>query len=152
MSTVWESRSPEDTRECGARLAASLRPEAVVLIRGELGAGKTVLVQGLAEGLGLDPRQVQSPSYTLIREHGDPPRLIHIDLYRTERSEAAAIGLEELLEGPGIKAVEWPERMPFQVRDAVRCEICVTGEGSRSITCRGVSEPWSREDEGESSV
>lgn len=131
----WLSESEEETRALGGRLAAELAPDGVLLLDGELGAGKTVLVQGLAAGLGLDPREVQSPTYTLMREHGaGARRLVHVDLYRLEAAEVAALGLEERLAGPGVKAVEWAERLPFPVAGALRLGLRrAAGGGSREI-------------------
>lgn len=134
----WESRSEEETREIGARLAAELEPDGTLLLSGDLGAGKTVLVQGLAAALAVDPREVQSPTFTVVREHrGGRHPLVHVDLYRLEPEEAAALGIEELLAGPGIKAVEWAERLPCPVAGAVRLEIRRRGE-SRSIRERRI--------------
>ena len=65
----WRSRGEAETREIGARLASELEPDGVLLLTGDLGAGKTVLVQGLAAELGIDPREVQSPTFTVVREH-----------------------------------------------------------------------------------
>jgi len=132
--THWLSRTPQETHQLGFGLADRLMPAGTVLLEGELGSGKTVLVQGLAAGLGLDPRQVQSPTFTLIREHGSGARrLIHIDLYRLEAEEAAALGLEELLAGPGVKAVEWAERLPFPVAGSLRLRFEREAAGERRI-------------------
>ena len=121
---AWHSHSVEDTQRFGRELAAELAPDGILLLSGELGSGKTVLVQGLAEGLGIDPRQVQSPSYTLIRDHQHgEQRLLHVDLYRLEPGDEQALGLEELLHGQGVKAVEWAERMTIPVGEALRLEI-----------------------------
>jgi tRNA threonylcarbamoyladenosine biosynthesis protein TsaE len=134
----WRSREEAETRELGARLAAELEPDGVLLLSGDLGAGKTVLVQGLAAALGLDPRQVQSPTFTVVREHhGGQQSLIHIDLYRLEPEEVAALGIEELLAGRGIKAVEWAERLPCPVLDGLWLEIRRQGE-ERSIRERRI--------------
>ena len=133
----WRSRSEAETREIGARLAAELEPDGVLLLTGDLGAGKTVLVQGLAAELAIDPREVQSPTFTVVREHhGGRCPLVHIDLYRLEPDEAAALGVEEMLAGPGIKAVEWAERLPCPVAGALRLEIRRDG-AERSIHERG---------------
>jgi tRNA threonylcarbamoyladenosine biosynthesis protein TsaE len=116
----WTSRSPGDTRRVGEELAAELRPAGTLLLHGDLAAGKTVLAQGVAAGLGIDPGEVQSPSYTLVREHhGTGGRLVHVDLYRLEPAQVAALGLEELLAAPAVKVVEWAERLPFAVPGAV---------------------------------
>ena len=129
----WRSRSEAETREIGARLAAELEPDGVLLLSGDLGAGKTVLVQGLAAALAIDPREVQSPTFTVVREHhGGRRPLLHVDLYRLEPPEAAALGIEELLAGPGIKAVEWAERLPCPVTGAISLEIR-RRDGERSI-------------------
>jgi len=78
-----------------------------------------VLAQGIGEGLGIDPREVQSPTFTLIREHrGSGGRLVHVDLYRLAPEDTAVLGLDELLAGPGVKVVEWAERLPFAVPGA----------------------------------
>jgi tRNA threonylcarbamoyladenosine biosynthesis protein TsaE len=81
-----------------------------------------VLARGIGEGLGIDPREVQSPTFTLIREHrgsgGRGGRMVHVDLYRLDPEEVTALGLEELLAGPGVKVVEWAERLPFAVPGA----------------------------------
>ena len=118
------SGSVEETRQLGRELAKRLPDDGVLLLFGNLGAGKTVLTQGIGEGLGLDPRTIQSPSYTLVREHEQGERrLIHVDLYRLEPSDLPALGLEELLEGRGLKVVEWAERLDFPVTGAWRLWI-----------------------------
>lgn len=109
----WSSASPAQTEEVGAKLARELLPDGLVLLKGPLGAGKTVIVKGLARGLGIDPREIQSPTFTLMREHqGSGGRLFHLDLYRLESEQTSALGLDEVLAGEGVKAVEWPERLP----------------------------------------
>jgi tRNA threonylcarbamoyladenosine biosynthesis protein TsaE len=111
--------SEAETEALGAELARELAPDGVLFLSGDLGTGKTVLARGIAAALGIEPREVQSPTYTLIREHqGSGGRLIHVDLYRLSPEEAAELGLEELLAGPGIKVVEWAERFPFAVPGA----------------------------------
>lgn len=133
----WTTASEEETRRLGAALAAELAPDGVLLLAGDLGSGKTVLAQGVARGLGIAEREVASPSFTLIREHQGPggAHLLHVDLYRLEPPEAAALGLEELLAGPGVKVVEWPERLPFPVPGAKRLRLARgEGEEEREIT------------------
>jgi tRNA threonylcarbamoyladenosine biosynthesis protein TsaE len=113
-----------DTRAYGRHLAAKLAPDGVLLLYGEMGAGKTVLAQGVAEGLRLDPRLVQSPTFTIVHEHrGDAGSMIHVDLFRLAPREVAALGLEELLAEHAVKVVEWAERLPFQVPGAVRLSL-----------------------------
>lgn len=131
----WVSRGEAETRSIGLDLARELAPDGVLLLSGEMGSGKTVLARAIGEGLGIDPREVQSPTFNLIREHrGSGGTLIHVDLYRLEPEEAAAIGLEELLAGPGIKVVEWAERLPFPVPGALALRLArLEGEGEREI-------------------
>jgi tRNA threonylcarbamoyladenosine biosynthesis protein TsaE len=131
----WVTRTEEETRALGRDLAGELVPDGVLLLSGELGTGKTVLARGIGEGLGIDPREVQSPTFTLIREHrGSGGRLVHVDLYRLEPAEAAALGLEELLAGPGVKVVEWAERLPFAVPGALSLRLArIHGEEGREI-------------------
>ena len=133
MRVSWTTRDESETRALGRELASELAPDGVLLLSGDLGTGKTVLTQGLAEGLGIDPREVQSPTFTLIREHEGPGgRLVHVDLYRLEPEETGALGIEELLAGPGIKVVEWAERLPFEVPGATWLRLLRT-TGGRAI-------------------
>jgi tRNA threonylcarbamoyladenosine biosynthesis protein TsaE len=130
----WTSRSEEETFRIGAALAAELAPDGILLLSGELGSGKTVLARGVARGLGIEPREVQSPTFTLIREHhGTGGTLVHADLYRLDPEETAALGLEELLAGPGVKVVEWAERLPFEVPGALALHLRRDGSGGREI-------------------
>lgn len=120
-----------ETLAFAATLVERLGPDGVLLLSGDLGAGKTVLTRGLAAALGIPPGEVQSPTFTLIREHRGPDgtRLIHADLYRLEPEEAMELGLEELLAGPGVKVVEWAERWPWPVPGALRLELRRTPAG-----------------------
>lgn len=113
------SHSPEQTRRVGWRLGQHARGGDVFLLSGTFGAGKTLLAQGLAAGLGIADN-VNSPSFTLVNEYagrdgaGAAVRLYHVDLYRLETDAAVAtLGLDEYLADPeGICAIEWPERLP----------------------------------------
>jgi tRNA threonylcarbamoyladenosine biosynthesis protein TsaE len=122
--------SEAETEALGAALVGELAPDGVLLLSGDLGSGKTVLTRGLAGALGVPPGEVQSPTYTLIREHkaeaageGGGGRLFHVDLYRLSPEEAADLGLEELLAGPGVKVVEWAERLGFDLPGALRLTL-----------------------------
>jgi tRNA threonylcarbamoyladenosine biosynthesis protein TsaE len=130
----WRSRSPAETRRLGEELLPELLPEGTLLLLGDLAAGKTVLAQGVAAGLGIDPAEVQSPTYTLVREHQGPRgRLLHLDLYRLEPAEAAALGLEELLAAPAVKIVEWAERLPLRIPGALVLRLLPTEGDGREI-------------------
>ena len=118
------SSAVEETRALGRALARRLPADATLLLYGDLGSGKTVLTQGIGEALGLDPDAVLSPSYTLINEYdGGKQRLVHIDLYRLEPGDLPALGLEEMLGGPGVKVVEWAERIDFPLPGAWRLRL-----------------------------
>ena len=120
----WRTHSPAETRRLGEELLPELLPDGTLLLLGDLAAGKTVLAQGVAAGLGIDPAEVQSPTYTLVREHRGPRgRLLHLDLYRLEPAEAAMLGLEEILAASAIKVVEWAERLPLRVPAALVLQL-----------------------------
>lgn len=110
MISQIKSEGPEQTWAAAAALMESLEPGTVIALHGELGAGKTCFIQGLALAMGItDP--ITSPTYTLIGEYEGRMKLNHIDLYRLANSvEALGIGLEEYLESDGITAIEWAER------------------------------------------
>ena len=109
------TRTEAETVAVGRRLAAELRPGAIVRLHGDLGAGKTCFTRGLAEGLGVDPTRVHSPSFSLVhlyRDRAGKAALYHIDLYRVEGEvDLQEIGLEDALSGETPVAVEWPERL-----------------------------------------
>jgi tRNA threonylcarbamoyladenosine biosynthesis protein TsaE len=126
----WVTHSEAETLALGRELGCELAPDGVLLLSGDLGAGKTVLARGIGEALGIAAREVQSPTFTLIREHrGSGGRLVHVDLYRLAPEETAALGLEELLAGPGVKVIEWAERLPFEVPGARVLRLARTAEG-----------------------
>ena len=130
-----ESRSADQTLRIGTALGRLLRGGDVVGIAGDLGAGKTQLVRGVARGLDLEPDVIYSPSFTLVAEHGGRLRLNHIDLFRlgdhVERSEEQEIGLEEYLAPGGVTAIEWYRKLD-RPRAAWTLEIDIeAGEGDR---------------------
>ena len=126
MSLIHFSEDETGTRALGMALAPKLVPDGVLLMTGDLGSGKTVVTQGLALGMGIEYRQVQSPTFTLVREHeGAGGKLVHIDLYRLDDRDLGSIGLWEILASPGVKAVEWGEKVPFEVPAAVHLAIRV---------------------------
>lgn len=112
MSTEFSTTTPEETIALGKKFAAELKPGNIVCLKGELGAGKTHFVKGLAEAFGVDQDEVQSPTFTLINEYFSNPPLYHFDCYRMESPrEALEIGAEEYFYGDGICVIEWPERI-----------------------------------------
>ena len=129
------SNSEAETRAIAAGLAAGLGSGAVVLLSGDLGAGKTAFVRGLAEGLGLDPGEVTSPTFTLVHEYrGGRLPLVHVDLYRLETAELDEIGMDSELAEAGVVAVEWSERLSRKLKGAVEISLVDTGGDGRAIT------------------
>ena len=131
---IHNSRSESETRAIAAALAPSLAPGAVVLLSGDLGAGKTAFVRGLAEGLGIDPDEVTSPTFTLVHEYrGGRLPLIHVDLYRLDRAELDEIGLDQDLAAKGVTAVEWSDRLARSIAGAMFVRIDDAGGDVRRI-------------------
>jgi tRNA threonylcarbamoyladenosine biosynthesis protein TsaE len=119
-----QTASAAETRAWGSRLAGHLGEGSVLLLFGELGAGKTCLVKGIAAGLGLDPQRVHSPSFIMVNRYEGQPSLNHVDLYRLEEGEDFSdLGLEELFSGADVTVVEWAERLPVKARPLPRWEI-----------------------------
>ncbi len=138
------SRSAMATREMGRALSRHLEPGALVLVSGPLGAGKTELVRGIAEGLGLDGDEVASPTFALVHEYGcagASPLLVHADLYRLlgeappVRTATEDLGLEEARERGAIVVVEWPEGLAGS-RGAFEVAITLEDDGARRIVAR----------------
>jgi tRNA threonylcarbamoyladenosine biosynthesis protein TsaE len=131
--------SEEETRQVAAALASSLTAGAVILLHGDLGAGKTAFVRGLAEGLGVPEDAVSSPTFTLVHEYGGGTLpLFHADLYRLPSgSSLDDLGLDEVAED-GVLAIEWPERLARQIAGAIDIRIDIAGDTERSITIGGV--------------
>ena len=134
MSGPIASNSEQETRSIASALAQDLAMGTVLLLSGDLGAGKTAFVRGLAEGLGIDDGEVTSPTFTLVHEYrGGRLPLIHVDLYRLDRADLDEIGLDQDLAAVGIVAVEWAERMVRDIPGAVRVSITDAGEDRRTI-------------------
>jgi tRNA threonylcarbamoyladenosine biosynthesis protein TsaE len=127
------TRSEAETSAEGERFAAGLRAGDVVLLHGDLGAGKTAFVRGLARGLGAPPDEVSSPTFTIIQEYRGRLTLYHVDLYRLAPVEVDDLGLDEISEGQGVVAIEWAERWraaPPLAR-VVRLSFVEDGDGRR---------------------
>ena len=135
---VRQSRSEQDTAAIGRELGATLAAGDVVLLHGDLGAGKTAFVRGLAAGLGVDAQEVSSPTFTLVQEYrGGRLPLFHVDLYRlNDPREIDDLGLDEIAED-GVLAIEWAERHPRPPRGVVRVRIEHAGEMERRIVIEG---------------
>jgi tRNA threonylcarbamoyladenosine biosynthesis protein TsaE len=127
------SASEQDTVNLGARLAQSLEPGAIVLLEGELGAGKTAFVRGLAIGLGAPEEEVSSPTFTLVQEYRGRMPVLHADLYRISTAEVDELGLDELGRD-GVIAIEWAAKLLRHPAGAVEVLIEDLGGDRRRIT------------------
>ena len=131
---TFTTQSEHETFALGAQVAATLQHGAFVLLHGDLGAGKTAFVRGMAAGLGANPDDVSSPTFVLIQHYKGRTPLVHVDLYRLESGAAVDdLGLEELASG-AVVAIEWAERLPRQVDGSVTVKIEDLGNNSRRIT------------------
>ncbi len=129
------SKSPEETERIGADLVQKVAVPGVILLRGNLGTGKTTLTRGIAKGMGVkDPTLVNSPSFTLVNMYeGDCP-IYHVDLYRLQNErDLYSIGIDDFLGMEGITVVEWSERLPYKIEKAVEIEITDAGENRRIL-------------------
>ena len=128
------SRSPEETRAIGERLGARLPAGAVVACTGELGAGKTCFLQGLARGLGVTG-DVTSPTFVLVNQYRGRLPVYHLDAYRTgSLTELVDLGLEEMLHGDGVTVIEWADKLlPLLPPRTIHVHLSGLGDESREI-------------------
>jgi tRNA threonylcarbamoyladenosine biosynthesis protein TsaE len=141
---TFEASSEEEMRALGEHLATCLPAHGVVLLIGDLGAGKTTLTKGIVAGRGAaTAEEVSSPTYTLIHEYGEPVAIYHIDLYRLESAEEARrLGLEEIFEQPALVLMEWGDRFPELIPPRyveIRILDLADGEGRRVTVLSGNS-------------
>jgi tRNA threonylcarbamoyladenosine biosynthesis protein TsaE len=131
---IATTASEAETAAMGRDLAQSLRAGDTVLLRGELGAGKTAFVRGLAEGLGIPAEDVSSPTFTLIQEYrGGRLPLFHVDLYRLDDPrEIDDLGLEEIA-ADGVLAIEWAEKLPRPLAGAITVQLGHLDADKRTI-------------------
>ncbi|MFI4916400.1 MAG: tRNA (adenosine(37)-N6)-threonylcarbamoyltransferase complex ATPase subunit type 1 TsaE [Phycisphaerales bacterium JB060] len=136
-----ETGSPEQTEAWAARLATTLKGGGILALEGDLGAGKTTLVRGLARGLGIDPSRVSSPTFALMNEYEGPAlTLVHIDAYRMSGpEELAGLGWDRIIDDPSVViAMEWPSRvegaLPPHRTTTITLEHIGDGERAISIT------------------
>src|SRR5215210_5496744 len=133
MLEILLSHSEGETFALAEKLAATLKPGTFVLLYGDLGAGKTAFVRGLAAGLGANPDDVSSPTFVIMQHYKGRTPLTHVDLYRLESAAAVDdLGLEELVSG-GVLAIEWAERLPRIPDDRVEVRIEDAGGDDRRI-------------------
>jgi tRNA threonylcarbamoyladenosine biosynthesis protein TsaE len=146
---VIESSSPRETKTWGRRLAAMLEGGELLAFVGDLGAGKTCFIKGLARGLSLREEQILSPTFTMIQEHRGRLPLYHIDLYRLEAVRIDDLGLREYLFSEAVAAVEWFERLN-EADELNRLSIAIgyAGANRRTITFAAVGDRYARIVEG----
>ena len=136
MTAETLTTSEEETSAAGARLGESLLAGDIVLLYGDLGSGKTAFVRGLAQGLGASGDEVTSPTFTIVQEYPGRVTLFHVDLYRLEEREVDDLGLEELVLGDGVVAIEWADRWRGRPDDAIEVRIEDAGEEQRRISMK----------------
>ena len=139
------SHSPEETLQLGKSLGSSLIPGDIILLNGDLGAGKTHLTQGICYGVGLDEGSyIRSPTFTLINEYQGKLPIYHIDLYRIDSlEEIYSLGLEEILFNHGITIIEWAEKLRspkntknllLNIQDRIEINIEIVSDAKREFT------------------
>lgn len=131
----FKSNSVKETIEFGRKFAEELKAGDVVCLEGDLGAGKTHFVKGIASGFGIDQEKVNSPTFTLINEYYGEIPIFHFDCYRLKTiQEALEIGIEEYLYGEGVSVIEWPSKIKELIPEyAIQIEIKHEGTSERSI-------------------
>jgi tRNA threonylcarbamoyladenosine biosynthesis protein TsaE len=136
VTATYTTRSERETAAVAQTVAGQLVAGDVVLLAGNLGAGKTAFVRGLAEGLGIDPLEVSSPTFTLVHEYrGGRLTLYHVDLYRLGRAATDDLGLDELGVAGGVLAIEWPDRLTHRLAGARQVHIEIVDDTTRRIVC-----------------
>lgn len=130
--------SERETETLAREVAGSLGGGSVVLLHGELGAGKTAFVRGVVEGVGGDPTAVSSPTFTLVQPYAARLTVQHVDLYRLRGEEVADLGLDELRAPDAIVVIEWADRLPSVPPDAVEVHMTDCGDDEREIEIRGL--------------
>jgi tRNA threonylcarbamoyladenosine biosynthesis protein TsaE len=135
MRAVHSTHSEAETTSHGRDIAATLGPGTVLLLVGDLGAGKTAFTRGIAEGLGVDPNEVSSPTFTLVQEYrGGRVPLVHVDLYRlNDPRDIEDLGLEEL-GSEAVLVIEWAEKLPRAPDNAIRVRLEHRGDDERRLT------------------
>lgn len=132
--SVVDTSSESETETAGERLGRALAPGTIVHLYGELGAGKTAFVRGMARGVGANPEDVSSPTFTIVQEYaGARTTLYHVDLYRLSPAEIDDLGLDDLVDGGGIVAIEWADRWPGRPPRAIEVRLDHLGGETRRI-------------------
>jgi tRNA threonylcarbamoyladenosine biosynthesis protein TsaE len=143
LSVTVVCKTAEATRELAAEIARRAGPGTVLALSGDLGAGKTCFIQGLAAGLSV-AGPVTSPTFIMIAEYTGRLPLYHVDLYRTASlGEIRGLGLDELIDGTGVTAIEWAEKAePLLPSRAIRIHIQGAGDEPRTVEIEGTPSDW----------
>lgn len=137
------TRSPGETEEIGLKVGNILKAQrgATVCLYGDLGAGKTTLIRGIASAFGISERDIGSASFVIVAEYETTPPFYHIDLYRVEReNDVDDLGIWEYIGSGGIAVVEWAERLSELPEDAIKVRMNYVDEKSREIIIEGIDE------------
>ncbi|MBI3592476.1 MAG: tRNA (adenosine(37)-N6)-threonylcarbamoyltransferase complex ATPase subunit type 1 TsaE [Nitrospirae bacterium] len=138
------TRSPEETEDIGFKLGTFLKASATpgtILLYGDLGAGKTTLIKGIASAFGIAKRDLGSASFVMVAEYETAPPFYHIDLYRVDKqADMEALGIWEYINSDGIAVVEWAERLSDVPEEAIKVKINYADKDAREIIIEGIDE------------
>jgi len=136
------SNSPDETKEIGFQLGRLLKAGDIVGLYGDLGAGKTTMVKGIAKAVGIDEREIVSASFTIIAEYETDPPFIHIDLYRIEHgAELDDLGIRSITGGGSISVIEWAEKARGELQeDIIKVGLQTRDEQTRVNSIEGLDE------------
>src|SRR5271168_3501481 len=141
-SREWTTHSAEETIRLGKELGARLKPPVLILLSGELGAGKTTLTKGIVSGVGAAREdEVTSPTFTLVHKYEHGARVYHVDLYRIgDFHDLETLGLDDVLAEPGVVIVEWPDKLTLRTDwPILRIQLEHIAKNARKITIRDES-------------
>jgi len=126
------TRSPQETINLGKEIASGLKRGDIIYLSGELGSGKTVLVKGICQGLGVTER-VTSSSFVIATEYRGRMSVSHVDLYRLDQNNITTLPIDEYIFKDGVTIIEWADRMSNQEREGLCIEICILGSKKREL-------------------
>ena len=142
---TYQLSTLQETQALGNIIGQLAQPGHIILLKGELGAGKTTLTQAIGLGLNVDETHyITSPTYSIIHEYPGRIPLYHMDFYRiTDRDEFEELGIDEYLYGSGLSVIEWPERLADLTPDThLKLHLAITGDFSRSVTISTKGSGW----------
>ncbi len=144
--TVHHSKSEKETQSLAAKLAKLLKGSEIICLFGDLGAGKTTFVKGMAKAFKIDPKTVSSPTFVFLNIYKGKLPLYHFDLYRVEDIEdLGGIGYDEFLYGEGVALVEWADKLgELMPKEYLSIEICHKGADTRDLKINAVGEKYDK--------